>query len=167
MRSNSTPQAALSWELVRFPFCDLRFTLYWWVGSSLFQGSGLFLWSQLRGGTRLLFKKRIQVDTDNYRFDVWTAHLTSGFLKPRRARYVRDMVTPPPMKMNRGISWKSVRQKWSTSKICDKSHNMSILVPTWGVQQHRLEPMTLNVTHNLKSACPWEFHSSSRRRAYF
>lgn len=44
-------------------------------------------------------------------FFISSAYETSGFLRPRRARYSKDMVAPPPMKKKRGISCKKNRLK--------------------------------------------------------
>lgn len=119
-------------------------TLYWSVGAILFQGSGLFLRSQLwtinrHGMNPIQHLNSITVITLHSRqTDVsslftlqhapfWNRehlsttktppHQTSGFLRPRRARYSRDMVVPPPMKNNRGMSCRNEGERLKRVKL--------------------------------------------------
>lgn len=141
-------------------------TLYWSVGPILFQGSGLFLRSQLwtinipdvlnpstiserhycnhiifmlhfcliiiyaLTYTHLMHTSKLKVTAVNtfqsiihLRHHNSSPHQTSGFLKPRRARYSKDMVVPPPMKKSRGMSCKWQQHNFKMNKRQWKSQN--------------------------------------------
>lgn len=61
------------------------------------------------GNSISIFTSSFSLEVEEWKAEVfphrdWSPHQTSGFLRPRRARYIKDMAVPPPMKMKRGIS---------------------------------------------------------------
>lgn len=105
-QDNSRLYCTFTWRIKKYACYVL--TLYCWLGSILFQGSGLFLRSHLR---RQRHGERLS-KTDK---SPWCCrrktYETSGFFRASLPKYNILMVAPPPMKMNRGISCWETEEK--------------------------------------------------------